>query len=57
VTVGLAADGFGQSVQPFAVPPTPANIGLALFAQALWLDLCGSELWASSPGLRITIRP
>jgi hypothetical protein len=44
-------------VQPFAVPPTPANIGLALFAQALWLDLCGSELWASSPGLRITIRP
>jgi DNA-binding beta-propeller fold protein YncE len=57
VTLGLAADGFGQSVQPFAVPPTPANIGLALFAQALWLDLCGSELWASSPGLRITIRP
>jgi hypothetical protein len=26
-------------------------------AQALWLDLCGCELWASSPGLRITIRP
>jgi DNA-binding beta-propeller fold protein YncE len=57
VTLGLAADGFGQSVQPFAVPATPANIGLALFAQALWLDLCGSELWASSPGLRVTIRP
>ncbi|MBM3960829.1 MAG: hypothetical protein FJ306_02860, partial [Planctomycetes bacterium] len=33
VTLGLAADGFGQSVQPFAVPPTPANVGLALFAQ------------------------
>ena len=57
VTLGVAADGFGQSVQPFAMPATPANIGLALFAQALWLDLCGSEWWASSPGLRVTIRP
>lgn len=57
VTFAVAADGFGQGVHPFPIPTTPANVGLSLYAQALWLDWCGSELWAGSPGLRLTIRP
>jgi DNA-binding beta-propeller fold protein YncE len=57
VTLGISADGFGQGVMPWSIPPSPSNVGLSVYAQALWLDLCGSQLWASSPGLRVTIRP
>ena len=57
VTLGITADGFGQGVMPWSIPPSASNVGLQVFAQALWLDLCGSQLWASSPGLRVTIRP
>ena len=35
----------------------PALAGLQLFAQAIWLDPCGSEWFASSAGLSVTVRP
>ncbi len=57
VTLGITADSFGQGVMPWSIPPSASNVGLQVYAQALWLDLCGSQLWASSPGLRVTIRP
>lgn len=57
VPFGLAANAFGAAIHPFPLPPNPAVVGAALYAQALWLDLCGSQLWASSPGLSFTIRP
>lgn len=57
VPIGVAADAFGGAIHPFPIPPSPANVGLAIHAQALWLDLCGSQSWASSPGLAFTVRP
>ncbi|MCU0863467.1 MAG: beta-propeller fold lactonase family protein [Planctomycetes bacterium] len=57
VTSTIVSDAFGSANHPFAIPAEPANIGLLITAQALWLDACGSEFWSSSPGLRYTIRP
>ncbi len=57
VPIGLASDAFGGAVHAFALPPSPANIGLGITSQALWLDLCGSEWWSSSAGLQFLVRP
>ena len=57
VSIGVPADGFGSAVHPFPIPPVPGYIGLTIDAQMLWLDLCGSQFWASSAGLAFSVRP
>ena len=57
VPLGVNSDAYGGSIHPFAIPITPANVGLAIYAQALWLDACGSDYVSSSPGLVFTVRP
>jgi YVTN family beta-propeller protein len=57
VPIGITSDAFGTAIHPFTLPGTPGLVGLAIHAQALWLDACGSELWSSSAGLSFTIRP
>jgi hypothetical protein len=57
VPIGVAADGFGDSIHPFAIPQSPGVVGLSIDAQALWLDSCGSQYWASSAGLVFAVRP
>ncbi len=51
------ADGFGGGVHRFPLANTPALSGFQLYAQAIWLDACGSELLAATPGLAVTVRP
>lgn len=57
VAIGVASDGFGDALHRFPIPNTPGFVGLSIYAQALWLDLCGSQWWASSRGLAFTVRP
>jgi YVTN family beta-propeller protein len=57
VPVPIYADAFGDALQPFAIPASPVYTGLEIDAQALWLDACGSELWSSSAGLAVIVRP
>ena len=57
VPIGIASDAYGGAIHRFPIPTTPANVGLSIFAQSLWLDACGSELWSSSPGLVYAVRP
>jgi DNA-binding beta-propeller fold protein YncE len=57
VPIGVAADGFGSALHAFPIPPSPANVGLVIHAQALWLDTCGPQWWASTAGLQFTVRP
>ncbi len=57
VPIGIASDAFGGTWHAFPMPSGAAYVGLSLYAQALWLDLCGSEWWASSRGLVAIIRP
>jgi YVTN family beta-propeller protein len=57
VPLGISADGFGDAIHPFPIPASPANVGLAIDTQVLWLDLCGSQYWASTAGLVYTVRP
>lgn len=57
VPLGVLADAHGQAVQAWPVSPNPAFVGISIYAQALWLDPCAPELWASSHGLHVVIRP
>jgi hypothetical protein len=57
VPVPIYADAFGDALHPFAIPASPIYTGLEIDAQALWLDACGSELWSSSAGLAVIVRP
>lgn len=57
VLLGIASDGHGDAVHRFPIPSAAGLVGLQVHAQALWLDLCGSQLWASSKGLVFTVRP
>ena len=47
----------GDSGFAFPVANDPALNGFQMFAQAIWLDPCGIELFASSDGVAVTIRP
>ena len=53
----IISDMFGNSAQAFPLTNDPALSGLQIFGQAIWLDACGSEWFASSTGLSVTIRP
>lgn len=51
------SDAYGDSSYAFGLANDPALAGFQLFAQAIWLDACGSELFASSAGLAVTVQP
>ena len=53
----VTADGSGGGVHRFPLANTPALSGFQLYAQAIWLDACGSELLAATAGLAVTVRP
>ncbi|MCK5941146.1 MAG: beta-propeller fold lactonase family protein, partial [Planctomycetes bacterium] len=57
VPTTVFSDAHGDSGHSFPLANDPALAGFQLFAQALWLDSCGSELWASSAGLAVTVAP
>ncbi|MFK7741141.1 MAG: beta-propeller fold lactonase family protein [Planctomycetota bacterium] len=57
VTATLASGPSGDASFAFPLPGNPALVGTNLFAQVLWLDTCGSQLWASSAGVAITLQP
>ncbi|MBX3463840.1 MAG: YncE family protein [Planctomycetes bacterium] len=56
VLLGVASDAFGSSWMPFPVAATE-TLGLQVFGQVVWLDLCGPELFSSSRGLHFTVGP
>jgi len=56
-TQTVLSDDFGDSAQALPLANNPALSGAQVFAQAIWLDPCGSEWFASSAGLAITVRP
>ena len=56
-TQTVVSDAFGECAQALPLANDPALAGLQLFAQAIWLDPCGSEWFASSAGLSVTVRP
>jgi len=57
VSITLASDSSGNANHPFPIPSDASLIGTSIHAQALWLDWCGADLWASSDGVEITIQP
>ncbi|HEB51662.1 MAG TPA: hypothetical protein ENI87_00230 [bacterium] len=57
VTQTIASDTFGDAVHSFPIPANPSLVGAGVFAQALWLDWCGPQLWASSAGLELSVQP
>jgi YVTN family beta-propeller protein len=56
-TPTIFSDAFGDTAHALALPNDPALSGLQLFGQAIWLDACGSQWFASSAGLTVTVRP
>ena len=56
-TPTVFSDAFGDSARALPLPNDPALSGLQLFGQAIWLDACGSQWFASSAGLAVTVRP
>ncbi len=55
--INIGSDAFGTAVHPFGLPPSPGLVGIAVYAQAVWMDPCGSESLSSSAGLSFTVRP
>ncbi len=53
----VTSDAYGDGVHRFPLPSAPALNGFQLYAQAFWLDACGSELLAATAGLEVTLRP
>jgi hypothetical protein len=56
VAVVLTSDAAGESGYALAIPTTAGNVGLHIYAQTLWLDACGSQLWSSSAGIDVEVR-
>lgn len=56
-TPTIFSDAFGESAHALSLPNDPALSGLQLFGQAIWLDACGSQWFASSAGLAVTVQP
>lgn len=57
VAVTIFADSYGDSSYLFPLDANPALAGAQVFAQVLWLDACGAQLFASTGGLAVTVRP
>ena len=53
----IASNGSGDAYHAFPIADDPGIIGAQVFAQAIWLDPCGSEFWASSAGVMFTVQP
>jgi hypothetical protein len=53
----LSSDAAGEAGYALPIPTTPGNVGLHIYAQTLWLDACGPQLWSSSAGIDVEIRP
>lgn len=54
-TVVERSDALGEAQHRLPIPDNPGLIGASIYAQSLWLDFCGSNLFSSSAGLRFTI--
>jgi YVTN family beta-propeller protein len=57
VALAIASDNSGNAYQAFPMPTNPALIGSTIHAQALWLDWCGTQLWASTDGVSFSVQP
>jgi DNA-binding beta-propeller fold protein YncE len=57
VPIAMASDDLGNTNHAFPIPADAALVGVTIHTQALWLDWCGAELWASSDGVSATIQP
>jgi hypothetical protein len=51
------ANTLGTAVLPIAIPPDNGLIGSSLAIQRIWLDACGPQGWAASPGLAFVVTP
>jgi hypothetical protein len=56
VVLVVLSDTHGDATFGFPMLPTE-TVGQQFFAQAVWLDACGTEGFSSSKGLGITVRP
>lgn len=57
VTYTVYAGAHGDTSQALPLANNPALGGVQIFAQTLWFDACGAQLFASTAGLAVTIRP